>query len=221
MSAHIVDNPVTTLWWRSVGHTHTGYVVETFIDELLEKAGKDAVAGRVALMDDAQSRLRAVLQKAAEIADWGRQLPAGRALGVAAVKSFNSYVAQVAEVSVEGGMPKVHKVWCAVDCGIAVNPEIVRAQMEGGIGYGLSAILHEEITFDDTGGIENSNFHDYTPLRMGQMPEVEVFVMASDAPPTGVGEPGLPPIGPAVANAFRRLTGKPSHVLPMTKNLEA
>jgi len=217
VSAHIVQNPVSTLWWRSVGHTHTGYAVECFIDELLEAAGKDPVAGRLALMTDDYARLAGTLEKAAEIAGWGRDMPEGRALGVASVKSFNSYVSQVAEVSIEAGAPRVHKVWCAVDCGVAVNPEVIKAQMEGGIGYALSAILFNEITFDDTGAVEQSNFHDYRSLRISEMPEVETAIIASAEAPTGVGEPGVPPLGPAVANALRALTGKAPRRLPMIR----
>ncbi|WDI32500.1 xanthine dehydrogenase family protein molybdopterin-binding subunit [Hyphococcus flavus] len=220
-SAHIINNPVTTLWWRSVGHTHTGYAVETFIDELLEKAGKDPVAGRLALMSEEHARLAAVLQRAADMAGWGRAAPEGRAFGVAAVESFRSYVAQVAEVSIENGVPHVHNVWCAVDCGVAVNPEVVKAQMEGGIGYGLGAILFNELTLDEGGAVAQSNFHDYRSLRISEMPNVEVEIIPSTAPPTGVGEPGVPPIGPAVANAVRKLTGKTPRRLPMIKDLQA
>ncbi len=221
MSAHIINNPVTTLWWRSVGHTHTGYAVETFIDELLEKGGKDAVDGRLALMDDKQTRLAATLRKAAEMAGWGRAAPAGHAFGVASVESFRSYVSQIAEVSIENGTPRVHNVWCAVDCGVAVNPEIIRAQMEGGIGYGLGAILYNELTLDEGGAVTQSNFHDYRSLRISEMPNVDVEIIPSSAPPTGVGEPGVPPIGPAVANAVRKLTGKTPRRLPMIKDLQA
>lgn len=220
-SAHIVNNPVTTLWWRSVGHTHTGYAVETFIDELLEQAGKDPVEGRLALMGEEHARLAATLQKAADMAGWGRAAPEGHAFGVAAVESFRSYVAQVAEVSIENGAPRVHNVWCAVDCGVAVNPEIIKAQMEGGIGYGLSAVLFNELTLDEGGAVTQSNFHDYRSLRISEMPNVETEIISSTAPPTGVGEPGVPPIGPAVANAVRRLTGKTPRNLPMIKDLQA
>lgn len=220
-SAHIVNNPVTTLWWRSVGHTHTGYAVETFIDELLEQAGKDPVEGRLALMGEEHARLAATLQKAADMAGWGRAAPEGHAFGVAAVESFRSYVAQVAEVSIENGAPRVHNVWCAVDCGVAVNPEIIKAQMEGGIGYGLSAVLFNELTLDEGGAVTQSNFHDYRSLRISEMPNVETEIIPSTAPPTGVGEPGVPPIGPAVANAVRRLTGKTPRNLPMIKDLQA
>jgi len=219
VSAHIINNPVTTLWWRSVGHTHTGYAVETFIDELLDMAGKDPVEGRLALMKDPKhARLANVLKRVNALAG-GTAAPEGRSRGVAAVESFRSYVAQIAEVSMEGGFPRVHKVWCAIDCGIAVNPEVVKAQMEGGIGYGLSAVLFNELTLDEGGAVKQSNFHDYRSLRINEMPEVEVEIIASNEPPTGVGEPGTPPIGPAVANAVRRLTGAAPRTLPMIKSL--
>ncbi|MGE0408111.1 MAG: xanthine dehydrogenase family protein molybdopterin-binding subunit [Amphiplicatus sp.] len=220
-SAHIMRNPVTTLWWRSVGHTHTGYAVETFIDELLEKAGKDPVSGRLALMTDPKdARLAGVVKKVAEIAG-GMDAPKGRARGIAAVESFNTFVAEIAEASIEDGLPRVHKVWCAVDCGLAVNPEIIRAQMEGGIGYSLGAVLFNELALDEGGAVAQSNFHDYRSLRINEMPQVEVAIIASDAPPSGVGEPGVPPIGPALANAVRRLTGKTPRRLPMIKNMKA
>lgn len=219
VSAHIVQNPVSTLWWRSVGHTHTGYAVECFIDELLEAGGKDPVAGRLALMTDNYARLAGTLREVADMADWGRDMPEGHALGVASVKSFNSYVSQIAEVSIVDGAPHVHKVWCAVDCGVAVNPEVIKAQMEGGVGYALSAILFNEITFDDSGAVEQSNFHDYRSLRIGEMPDVEVAIIKSNEAPTGVGEPGVPPLGPAVANAVRKLTGKTPRRLPMNREI--
>lgn len=210
---HIMEGGVPTLWWRSVGNTHTAYAVETFIDELLAMGGKDPVAGRLALMEDA--RIKAVLAKAAEIAGWGRKPPAGRARGVAAWKSFGSYVAQVAEVSKGAdGLPKVHKVWCAVDCGIAVNPNVIRAQMEGCIGYGLGHALYSEVELGEGGIVRQSNFDSYRSLRIAEMPEVEVAIIASSENPTGVGEPGLPPIAPAVANAWRKLTGKSVRRLP-------
>lgn len=213
--AHQPKLGVPILWWRSVGHTHTGFAVETFIDQLLDKAGKDPVAGRLALLPE-DARERAVLEKVAEMADWGSPLPDGRRRGVAVHKSFSTYVAEIAEVSIgEDGGPKVHKVWCAVDCGVAVNPNIIRAQMEGGIGYGLGAILYDEVTLGDGGRVVQSNFHDYRSLRISEMPQVEVAIIESSAAPTGVGEPGTPPIGPAVANAWRRLTGQPVTRLPI------
>ncbi len=213
--AHPTELPVPVLWWRSVGHTHTGFAVETFIDELLERAGRDAIEGRLALLAE-HPRHTGVLKRVAEMADWGGEVPEGRQRGVAVHKSFNTYVAEIAEVSQgEDGLPRVHKVWCAVDCGIAVNPNIIRAQMEGGIGYGLGAVLYDEITLGEGGAIVQSNFHDYRSLRIGEMPEVEVAIIESAEPPTGVGEPGTPPIGPAVANAWRRLTGQPVQRLPL------
>ena len=213
--SHNVVLPVPPLWWRSVGHSHTGFAVETFVDELLQMGGKDAVEGRLELLSG-EPRLAGVLRRAAEMAGWGDAVPQGRRRGVAAVKSFGTYVAQVAEVSRgENGAPRVHKVWCAVDCGVAVNPNIVRQQMEGGLGYGLGAILYDEITLGEGGRVMQSNFHDYRSLRIHEMPEVEVAIIASGERPTGVGEPGVPPIGPAVANAWRRLTGEPVRRLPM------
>ncbi len=217
VSVHVTKSPVPVLWWRSVGHTHTGYAVETFIDELLDRAGKDPITGRLELLAD-QPRMVAVLRRVAEISQWGSPAPAGRARGVAVVYSFNSWVAEVAEVSIgPAGEPRVHKVWCAVDCGRAVNPDIVAAQMEGGIGFGLGAGLYGAITLDESGTVQQSNFHDYRPLRIGEMPDVEVAIMSSGERPTGVGEPGTPPIMPAVANALRRLTGKPARRLPLVQ----
>jgi isoquinoline 1-oxidoreductase beta subunit len=202
------------LWWRSVGHTHTAFVKETVIDELLAMAGKDPVEGRLALLK--HERAAGVLRKAAEMSGFGkRAVKQGRALGVAVHESFDSYVAQVAEVSVGAdGLPKVHKVWCAVDCGIAVNPDVIRAQMEGGIGYGLGHALYGEITLAEGGQVMQRNFDSYRSLRIGEMPEVEVAIIPSAEKPTGVGEPGVPPIAPAVANAWRRLTGKAVRRLP-------
>jgi isoquinoline 1-oxidoreductase subunit beta len=210
---------VPVLWWRSVGHTHTAFVVESLIDELLEKAGKDPVEGRLTLLKDAP-RQAGVLKKVAEMADWGGAVPDGRKRGVAVHKSFHTYVAEIAEVSIGGGgAPRVHRVWCAVDCGIAVNPNIIKAQMEGGIGFGLGAVLFDEVTLGEGGRIVQSNFHDYRSLRINEMPEVEVAVVDSTEPPTGVGEPGTPPIGPALANAWRRLTGQPVRRTPIVSSL--
>ncbi|CAN7652719.1 molybdopterin cofactor-binding domain-containing protein [Bosea sp. LjRoot237] len=212
---HTVDVGVPTLWWRSVGHTHTAYAVECFIDQLLQEAGQDPVAGRLALMGK-HPRLVGVLKAVAEMAKWNGPGPVdGRARGVGVVESFGSYVAQIAEVSLgEGGEPKVHKVWCAVDCGVAVNPDIIRAQMEGGIGFGLGHILYGELTLDQGRPVQ-TNFDSYRSLRIHEMPEVEVRIVPSTEKPTGVGEPGVPPIGPAVANALARLgRGRPLS-LPM------
>jgi isoquinoline 1-oxidoreductase beta subunit len=212
---HTVEVGVPTLWWRSVGHTHTGYAVECFIDQLLQEAGQDPVAGRLALMGKHQ-RLANVLKAVADLARWTGPGPVdGRARGVAVVESFGSYVAQIAEVSLgEGGEPKVHKIWCAVDCGVAVNPDIIRAQMEGGIGFGLGHALYGEITLD-AGKPVQSNFDSYRSLRIQEMPEVEVRIVPSTEKPTGVGEPGVPPTGPAVANALARLGRERPRSLPM------
>lgn len=204
-----VHNPkvgVPTLWWRSVGHTHTGYAVECFIDELLQAAGQDPLRGRLELMGDRHPRVAGVLKAVGEMAGWQGPGPVnGRARGVAVVESFSSFVAQIAEVSMgPDGEPKVHKVWCAVDCGVAVNPDVIRAQIEGGIGFGLGHALFGEITLDGGRPVQ-TNFDSYRSLRIHEMPEVEVRIIASTAAPTGVGEPGVPPIGPAVANALAAL----------------
>jgi len=213
IGCHVMENGVPTLWWRSVGNTHTAYAVETFMDELLALGGKDAVKGRLALMKE--DRAKGVLTRVAELADWGRKPAEGHAYGVAMHKSFGSYVAQVAEVSKGAdGLPKVHKIWVAVDCGIAVNPNVIRAQMEGGIGYGLGHALYAELVLGEGGRIAQGNFDTYRSLRIGEMPEVEVAIIKSNANPTGVGEPGLPPLAPAVANAWRALTGKAVRRLP-------
>ncbi|MGX1790662.1 molybdopterin cofactor-binding domain-containing protein [Bosea sp. NPDC055332] len=212
---HTVDVGVPTLWWRSVGHTHTGYAVECFIDRLLQEAGQDPVAGRLALMGKHQ-RLANVLRAVSDLAKWNGPGPTdGRARGVGVVESFGSYVAQIAEVSLgEGGEPKVHKVWCAIDCGVAVNPDIIRAQIEGGIGFGLGHVLYGELTLDQGRPVQ-TNFDSYRSLRINEMPEVEVRIVPSTEKPTGVGEPGVPPIGPAVANALARLGRERPLSLPM------
>ena len=211
---HSTKVGVPVLWWRSVGHTHTAYVVETMIDRLAANAGKDPLEFRLALLKD-KPRHAGVLQLAAEKAGWGSALPAGTFRGVAVHESFNTFVAEVAEISLskEGGA-KVERVVCAVDCGVAVNPDVIRAQMEGGVGFGLGATLHDAITLTD-GAVDQANFDTYKPLRMSEMPKVEVHIVASAEAPTGVGEPGVPPIAPAVANAILKATGKPIVELPL------
>jgi isoquinoline 1-oxidoreductase beta subunit len=210
-------SPVSVLWWRSVGSTHTAYALETFIDEIAHAVGKDPVEFRLAMLKD-KPRHAAVLRLAAEKAGWSAPTPAGRFRGVAVAESFHSYVAQVAEISVDGsGRPKVHRVVCAVDCGVTVNPDQVRAQMEGGIGFGLGAILKSQITLDK-GRIVEGNFDGYDVLRIDEMPSVEVHIVKSSAPPTGVGEPGVPPIGPAVANAIFKATGRRIRILPFASS---
>lgn len=209
-----MENPVPVLWWRSVGHTHTAYAVEAFLDEVLEAMGKDSIAGRLELLPPEATRERGVIEKVAEISGWTGRSRDGKGYGMAYTKSFDTYVAEVVEVEDRGGKPHVAKVWCAVDCGVAVNPDVIRAQMEGGIGYALSAVLHSKITMAPGGEVEQSNFHDYPMLRISEMPEVEVAIIQSDADPTGVGEPGVPPLGPALANAWRALSGQKQHQLP-------
>ncbi|HWJ21928.1 MAG TPA: molybdopterin cofactor-binding domain-containing protein, partial [Gemmatimonadaceae bacterium] len=190
-----VATPVPTGFWRSVGHSGTAFVVESFVDELAAAAGQDPVAFRRPMLDK-NPRLLAALNLAAEKAGWGTRLPAGRARGVASVTAFGSHVAQVAEVSVEdGGRVRVHRVVCAVDCGQVVNPAIVEMQMESGIIYGLSAALHGEITLD-AGRVTQSNFHDYRVVRLNEAPAIEVYIVPSTEHPGGVGEPGTPPIAP-------------------------
>ncbi len=210
---HSPEHPIPVLWWRSVGHSHTAFVVESFVDELAHAAGKDPVALRRELLP-AGSRRRRVLDLAAEAFGWGQPLPAGRGAGIAVHESFGSAVAQVAEVSVEQGRIRVHRVVCAVDCGPVVNPDGVEAQMQSGIVFGLSAALYGEITFRD-GRVEQSNFHDYPVLRLHEMPKVEVVIAKSDEKMGGAGEPGTPPIAPAVANAVFALTGKRLRSLPL------
>jgi isoquinoline 1-oxidoreductase beta subunit len=211
---HTTKNPVTVQWWRSVGSTHTAYATECFFDDVARAAGKDPVALRFALLAK-HPRHTAVLKLAAEIAGWTSVVPKGKARGVALHESFNTVVAQIVEVSRAANGFKLERVVCAVDCGIAINPTIVATQMESGIGYGLSAALTGAVTLRD-GRIEQSNFHDYTVLRMKEMPAVDVHILPSTAAPTGVGEPGTPPIGPALANALVTLGEKPLRVLPFS-----
>jgi isoquinoline 1-oxidoreductase beta subunit len=207
---------VPVLWWRSVGHTHTGYAVECFVDELLQAAGQDPVAGRLAMMQKAP-RHAGVLRAVADLARWSGPGPTdGRARGVAVVESFSSYIAQIAEVSIGDEGPRVHKVWCAVDCGVAVNPDVIRAQMEGGIGFGLGHAMFAEIVLDEGHPVQG-NFDVYRSLRINEMPEVEVTIVRSTEKPTGVGEPGVPPIGPAVANAMARLGLERPRRLPIVR----
>jgi isoquinoline 1-oxidoreductase beta subunit len=196
-----------------VGSSQNAFATECFIDELAELAGQDAVAFRRALLAD-KPRHRGVLDLAAEQAGWGTPLPPGRARGVALAESFGSFVAEVAEVSITNGVVRVHKVTCAVDCGQVVNPGIVAAQMEGAIAYGITAALKGEITLEK-GRVKQGNLLDYPLLRMDEMPEVSVHIVSSTENPGGVGEPGTPPIAPAVANAVSALTGTRVRKLPI------
>jgi len=217
---HQVEIGVPVLWWRSVGHTHTGYAVEAFVDQLLEAAGQDPVEGRLALMSK-KPRHAGVLKAVAELANWtGTKLEQGRARGVAVVESFDTFVAQIVELSMSDEGPRVHKVWCAVDCGVAVNPDIIRAQMEGGIGFGLGHILYAEQVID-AGVPVSGNFDTYRSLRINEMPVIEVKIVASTEKPTGVGEPGVPPIGPAVANAMAKLGLQRPKQLPIMRGASA
>jgi len=214
---HTTAIGIPVQWWRSVGSSHTAFSTETFIDELAVAAGRDPVAFRRTLLSRHPRHL-GVLDLAARKAGWGKPLPKGRGRGVAVHESFHTFVAQVAEVTVNpDGSFKVDRVVCAVDCGIAVNPDVIRAQMEGGIGFGLAAALHGAITLKE-GRVEQSNFHDYVPLRINEMPQVEVHIVASNEKPTGVGEPGVPPIAPAVANAIAAATNKRLRKLPLRLN---
>ncbi len=212
---HTTKLAVPVLWWRSVGHTHTAFVMETLIDELAAAAKQDPVAFRRKLLAK-NPRFLKVLDLAAEKSGWGSALPPGRARGIAIVESFNTVCAQVAEVSLEKGAPKVHKVTAAIDCGLVVNPLTVEAQVQSAIAYGLGPLLFSEITLKD-GRVEQSNFHDYKVARMGDMPQVAVHSVPGGTRPTGEGEPGTPPLAPAVANALAALTGKRARVLPLSK----
>ena len=205
---------VPVLWWRSVGHTHTAHVVESMIDELAHAAGKDPVEYRLALLKD-KPRHTAALKLAAEKANWGEKLGKGKGRGVAVHESFNSVVAQVVDITIkpDGGV-KVDRVVAAVEVGTVINPDVVRAQVEGGVGFGLGAALRNAITLKD-GVVQQGNFDAYKPLRISDMPHVEVHMVPSTEKPTGIGEPGVPPIAPALANAIFAATGKRVRDLPL------
>lgn len=213
------DIPVPVLWWRSVGSTHTAYSTEVFLDQVAKAAGKDPVALRLELLA-AHPRHAGVLKLAAEKAGWGQPLAPGKAgerrgRGVAVHESFRSYVAQVVEVTVaKDGSLKVDRVVCAVDCGVAINPDNVRSQVEGGIGFALSAALYGEITLKE-GRVEQGNFDQYPILRINEMPKVETHIVPSAEAPTGMGEPPVPPLAPALANAIAAATGKWLTRLPL------
>jgi len=211
---NMAPNGVPTLWWRSVGSSHTAFVVEGFIDELAKAAGKDPFEYRRMLMDK-HPRQKKVLEYVAQKAGWKNPLPAGRGKGIAIHESFGSVVAMVAEVSItKTNNLKVHRVVCAIDCGQVVNPDTIKAQMEGCVVFGLTAALYGEISFEN-GKVKQRNFHDYRMVRMNEMPVVEVHIMDSKEKMGGVGEPGVPPVAPAVMNALFTLTGKRVRRLPL------
>jgi isoquinoline 1-oxidoreductase beta subunit len=212
---HSTKNGVPVLWWRSVGHSHNAFVVESFLDELAHSAGQDPYQYRRSLLERHPRHL-GVLQIAAEKAGWGTKLPAGTGRGIAVHESFGSFIAQVAEVTLDtAGQVQVHRVACAIDCGRIVNPDTIKAQMESGIIFGLSAALYGAITLKN-GRVEQGNFDSYPLVRMQGAPRVEVHIVPSDEPPGGVGEPGVPPIAPAVANALFAATGARVRSLPLT-----
>ncbi|GAC1623388.1 MAG: xanthine dehydrogenase family protein molybdopterin-binding subunit [Candidatus Acidiferrum sp.] len=205
---------VPVQWWRSVGHSHTGFSVEGFFDEMAHAGGKDPCELRRKLLAK-QPRMLAVLDLVAQKGNWGKPLPAGHGRGIATHFSFDTYVAQVIEASVEkDGTVRVYRVVCAVDCGRVINPDIVRAQMEGGIIFGLTAALKTEITLEN-GRVQQHNFYDYPMLRIFESPEIEVHLIPSQENPTGVGEPSVPPVAPALTNAIFAATGKRIRRLPL------
>ena len=212
---HSPTLPVRPLWWRSVGNTHTAYVMETMMDRLAHAAGQDPLAFRLALLGK-NPRAAGVLRLVADKSGWGKAMPAGSAQGIAVHECFGTTVAQVAEVTLQDGKVRVDKVFCAVDCGVAVNPDVIRAQMEGCIGFALGALYYSEIELK-AGRPVQRNFDQYKALRIYEMPAVEVFIVPSTAAPTGVGEPGVPPLGPAVANAVVRAGGPAITRLPFAR----
>lgn len=211
---------VPVLWWRSVGSTHTAFSTEVFLDQIAQKTGKDPVALRLELLAKHPRHL-AALKLAAEKAGWGKPMKANRMAGtrvgrgVAVHESFSSVVAQVAEVTVDkGGNVKVDRIVCAVDCGTAINPDNIRSQVEGSVGYALSALFYGEITLKN-GEVQQGNFDTYQPIRMNEMPKVETYIVPSNAAPTGIGEPAVPPVAPAVVNAIAHATQKWLTQLPL------
>jgi isoquinoline 1-oxidoreductase beta subunit len=213
IDVHNVETPITVLWFRSVGHTHTAYVMETMIDELAHLAGKDPVAFRLSLLAQ-QPRNAAVVRLAAEKGGWGQPVGDGWGRGFAFHHSFNTSVAMVADVSTKAAKLKIERIVAAVDCGVAIDPDVVTAQIEGAVGFALAIALRNQVTFKD-GMVEQSNFDDYEPTRMREMPKVEVHIVKSTERPTGIGEPGVPPLAPAIANAIAATTGKRLRSLPL------
>jgi isoquinoline 1-oxidoreductase beta subunit len=212
VEVHETKEPVPVQWWRSVGNLHSAFAIESFIDECAHAAKQDPLAYRLALLKD-KPRQVAALKLAAEKAGWHSPLPKGKARGIAVHESFGSVVAEVAEVSLVGGKPRVDRVVAAIHCGTAVNPALIAHQVESAVTYGLSAAMLQEITFAD-GRVQQSNFNDFPALRVNEVPRVEAYVVPSEDPPTGVGEPATPPVAPAVANALFALTGVRARRLP-------
>jgi isoquinoline 1-oxidoreductase beta subunit len=214
VDVHNAKSPVTVLWFRSVGHTHTGHVMETTIDELAYLAGKDPVAFRLDLLAE-QPRDAAVVRLVAEKAGWNNPWHGGlgRGRGIAYHHSFNTRVAMVAEVLVTSPTIKVERIVAAVDCGVPINPDVITAQIEGAIGFALAVALRNQVTLKQ-GIVQQSNFDDYEPTRIREMPQVEVHIMKSEEPPSGIGEPGVPPLAPAIGNAIFAATGKRLRSLP-------
>ena len=217
VEAHSPRSPVPVGFWRSVADQHSGFVLETLVDELAHRAGRDPLEYRLAHLPD-DPRQRAVLERAAAEAGWGETLPEGRGRGVAAIFDDavrrRTYVAMVAEVSRTGDRLRVERIVAAVDCGVVINPNVVRAQIEGSVSFALSTVLRNEITLRD-GLVEQSNFHDFEPTRLAEMPRVEVHLIASEEPPSGIGEAGVAPVAPAVANAVSAVTGHRFRSLPL------
>jgi isoquinoline 1-oxidoreductase beta subunit len=213
LTVHRIATGVPVQWWRSVGHSHNAFALESMLDEVAAASGKDPLQLRRELLAG-NARVRNVLDLAAAKAGWGSALPKGRARGLAVHESFGSICAQVAEVSLDGNTPRVHRVVAAFDCGRAVNPLTIEAQVQGAIAFGLGPALFSEITVKDGASVQ-SNFHDYRVLRLNEMPAVEVHLVPSEEKPGGVGEVGVPPVAPAVANAFAALTGRRVRTLPL------
>jgi CO/xanthine dehydrogenase Mo-binding subunit len=221
----MTETPVPLGWMRSVYALQAGFALESFIDELAVTAGKDPVQYRLHLLEKDQdlpyftttwktSRMRGVLQLAADKAEWGKPLPAGRYRGVACFGCFQSYMAEVVEISMENDQPRVHRVIAAVDCGQVVNPSILEQQIQGGIVYGLANALRAKITIEK-GRVVQGNFDDYAPLRLEETPTVEVYAVPSQETPTGIGEPSVPPVAPALCNAICAATKKRIRALPI------